>query len=333
MKKFCKFIFMLIPVWICLAGCVTSPFGFILGFDDILLSANFPRRAEYQLPPRAKVAVIPFQDTFNDGTVVGGVADWMVDNFFAMLQGDISNFFGGERGSIVHRTTKRVSQEIEEDPNLVLINKKNADQADYLISGGITGFDTSIDREKKDNRKYCTKEVFVSIRYQLVDVKTKEIVYTEERYIDRQDTREGSEPHAIAVVSDDIDMLAKQIVDITRPHEVKVTERIYLAETKNKDFKTACKLAKKVETRAQAQELFARVYAEEGLYQAGYNSAILLYLNRDFEKAFEEMKIIEEKFHTKYAERALENIQKEMEYQQKSQMMESSQELLEVSEN
>lgn len=53
-------------------------------------------------------------------------------------------------------------------------------------------------------------------------------------------------PHTIAVVSDDIDMLAKQIVDITRPHEVKVTERIYLVETKNKDFKTACKLAKKV---------------------------------------------------------------------------------------
>ena len=124
MKKFCKFIFMLIPAWICLAGCVTSPFGFILGFDDILLSANFPRRAEYQLPPGAKVAVIPFQDTFNDGTVVGEVADWMVDNFFAMLQGDISNFFGGERGSIVHRITKRVSQEIEKDPNLVLINKK-----------------------------------------------------------------------------------------------------------------------------------------------------------------------------------------------------------------
>ena len=333
MKKFFKFVFVLIPALICLSGCVTGPLGLILGSDEILLAANFPRRGEYELPHGAKVAVIPFQDTFNDGTVVGGVADWMVDNFFAMLQGDISNFFGGERGSIVHRTTKRVIQEIEEDPNLVLINKKNADQADYLISGGITGFDTSIDREKKDNRKYCTKEVFVSIRYQLVDVKTKEIVYTEERYIDRQDTREGSEPHAIAVVSDDIDMLAKQIVDITRPHEVKVTERIYLAETKNKDFKTACKLAKKVETRAQAQELFARVYAEEGLYQAGYNSAILLYLNRDFEKAFEEMKIIEEKFHTKYAERALENIQKEMEYQQKSQMMESSQELLEVSEN
>ena len=45
------------------------------------------------------------------------------------------------------------------------------------------------------------------------------------------------------------------------------------------------------------------------------------------------MKIIEEKFRTEYAEQALENIQKEMEYQQKSQMMESSQELLEVSEN
>ena len=45
------------------------------------------------------------------------------------------------------------------------------------------------------------------------------------------------------------------------------------------------------------------------------------------------LKIIEEKFHTEYAEQALENIQKEMEYQQKSQMMESSQELLEVSEN
>lgn len=333
MKKFCKFVFVLIPALICLSGCVTGPLGLILGFDDILLSANFPRRAEYQLPPRAKVAVIPFQDTFNDGTVVGGVADWMVDNFFAMLQGDISNFFGGERGSIVHRTTKRVSQEIEEDPNLVLINKKNADQADYLISGGITGFDTSIDREKKDNRKYCTKEVFVSIRYQLVDVKTKEIVYTEERYIDRQDTREGSEPHAIAVVSDDIDMLAKQIVDITRPHEVKVTERIYLAETKNKDFKTACKLAKKSETFGKAQELFAKVYADEGIYQAGYNSAVLLFLNRDFEKALEEMHAIEEKFHTKEAEKALERIQKEIEYQQKSQMMESSQELLEVSEN
>ena len=45
------------------------------------------------------------------------------------------------------------------------------------------------------------------------------------------------------------------------------------------------------------------------------------------------LKIIEEKFHTKEAEKALERIQKEIEYQQKSQMMESSQELLEVSEN
>ena len=149
MKKFCKFVFVLIPALICLSGCVTGPLGLILGSDEILLAANFPRRGEYELPHGAKVAVIPFQDTFNDGTVVGEVADWMVDNFFAMLQGDISNFFGGERGSIVHRTTKRVSQEIEEDPNLVLINKKNADQADYLIGGGITSFDTYIDREKK----------------------------------------------------------------------------------------------------------------------------------------------------------------------------------------
>ena len=333
MKKFCKFVFVLIPALICLSGCVTGPLGLILGSDEILLAANFPRRGEYELPHGAKVAVIPFQDTFNDGTVIGGVADWVWDNFFAMLQGDISNFFGGERGSIVHRTTKRVIQEIEDDPNLVLIDKRKADQADYLIGGGITSFDTDIDREKKDNQKYYTKEVFVSICYQLIDAKTKEVLYTEERYIDRQDTREGSEPHAIAVVSDDIDMLAKQIVDITRPHEVKVTERIYLAETKNKDFKTACKLAKKSETFGKAQELFAKVYADEGIYQAGYNSAVLLFLNRDFEKALEEMHAIEEKFHTKEAEKALERIQKEIEYQQKSQMMESSQELLEVSEN
>ena len=333
MKKFCKFVFVLIPALICLSGCVTGPLGLILGSDEILLAANFPRRGEYELPHGAKVAVIPFQDTFNDGTVIGGVADWVWDNFFAMLQGDISNFFGGERGSIVHRTTKRVIQEIEDDPNLVLIDKRKADQADYLIGGGITSFDTDIDREKKDNQKYYTKEVFVSICYQLIDAKTKEVLYTEEGYIDRQDTREGSEPHAIAVVSDDIDMLAKQIVDITRPHEVKVTERIYLAETKNKDFKTACKLAKKSETFGKAQELFAKVYADEGIYQAGYNSAVLLFLNRDFEKALEEMHAIEEKFHTKEAEKALERIQKEIEYQQKSQMMESSQELLEVSEN
>ena len=333
MKKFCKFVFVLIPALICLSGCVTGPLGLILGSDEILLAANFPRRGEYELPHGAKVAVIPFQDTFNDGTVIGGVADWVWDNFFAMLQGDISNFFGGERGSIVHRTTKRVIQEIEDDPNLVLIDKRKADQADYLIGGGITSFDTDIDREKKDNQKYYTKEVFVSICYQLIDAKTKEVLYTEERYISRKATGTGSEPHAIAIVSNDIESLAKNIVDITRPHEVKVLDYIYTTQTKNKDFKTACKLAKKIETRAQAQELFARVYAEEGLYQAGYNSAILLYLNRDFEKAFEEMKIIEEKFHTEYAEQALENIQKEMEYQQKSQMMESSQELLEVSEN
>ena len=33
-------------------------------------------------------------------------------------------------------------------------------------------------------------------------------------------------------------------------------------ETKNKDFKTACKLAKKSENRRKAQELFAKVYAD-----------------------------------------------------------------------
>ena len=42
MKKFCKFVFVLIPALICLSGCVTGPLGLILGSDEILLAANRP---------------------------------------------------------------------------------------------------------------------------------------------------------------------------------------------------------------------------------------------------------------------------------------------------
>lgn len=307
-KLFLGFIFLLV-------GTVANSASI---FDTNAVSAKFMRPADYSVEPGAKIAVLAFADDFNDASKSGAVANWMVDNFVSLIQGDISNLVGGERSDIAKRLTKDVSEEIKNDSRFIFIESSQASaNADYYVTGGITNFITEVNKEYESNEGKKTtryrKRVCAGITYQLIDAKTNLILYTKSMEINRENVSERNAPHAIGMVSGDIKSRAVEIVDTIRIHKVNMVEYLAVPKKKSSDFKKALKLANN-DNYSQAQKSFADIYSSEKTYEAGYNSAVLLYITGNFDKALEEMNAIADKFNKAEANKMISKINQEIEY-------------------
>ena len=168
--------------------------------------------------------------------------------------------------------------------------------ADVYLTGEVSRYNVTDDyydekkiiKEAEGDRKaeyeikrYWTREVEFTLRYQVVDSSTNKVISLGEVRCDDESSSYNSKkelPSAYNIIESNLRYAAKKILKELQPYSV--IKSISLLEVKTKDkllkqrMKDADALAKKNLIREAAAE-FQSVYNEYGAVEAGYNAAIL----------------------------------------------------------
>lgn len=200
---------------------------------------------------------------------------------------------------------------------------------DLHIHGNIYNLSNKVEKillESEDSKKkhYLYKrKVSISIRYEVVYTKTNEILYSTTQHIEDESSEYDSVrevPTFFSLISSDISSRINSITKKLMPYTT--TKRISLLKNKSKEpevkeaMNTAYQLAKEG-LYPLAQTAFMNVYQQDGLFEAGYNAARLLEATKELEAAEQLMGQLFFTTNNKKAEKALQEIQREIRYAQR----------------
>jgi hypothetical protein len=202
---------------------------------------------------------------------------------------------------------------------------------DLYIHGNIYNLSNEIEKillKSEDNKKkqYLYKrKVTLSVKYEVVYSRTNEILYSTTQHIEEESSEYVTPrevPSFFSLISSDlsgrINTIAKKLMPYT------ITRHLSLLKTKTKEpeIKEALATAHKLTKQGLyplAQSAFMTLYEQQGIFEAGYNAALLLEATGQLETAEQLMLQLFVATNNKKAEKALKEIQKEIRYAQRLQ--------------
>lgn len=211
----------------------------------------------------------------------------------------------------------------------LLKQSSTASACDLYIHGNMYNFSNEIEKillKSEDNKKkqYLYKrKVTLSVKYEVVYSRTNEILYSTTQHIEEESSEYVTPrevPSFFSLISSDlsgrINTIAKKLMPYT------TTRHLSLLKTKTKEpeIKEALATAHKLTKQGLyplAQSAFMTLYERQGIFEAGYNAALLLEATGQLQKAEELMSQIFVATNNKKAEKALKEIQKEIRYAQR----------------
>lgn len=218
--------------------------------------------------------------------------------------------------------------------------KPNTDAAyDLYIHGNIYNFSNKVEKilvesEDKKKKEYIFKrKVSLSVKYQVVYTQTGEILYTTTQHIEEESSEYATErelPDFFSLISSDLNSRITTITKKLMPYTT--TRSLSLLNYKTKDeatkeaMKTAQQLAKD-RYYSQAQQAYLNIYEQQGIFEAGYNAALLLEATGKLKEAEELMSQLLFSTSNKDASKALQAIQQEIRYSDRLQYQLNAQKL------
>lgn len=168
------------------------------------------------------------------------------------------------------------------DDNRKSIRKKNPNytapsKSSPKKSGGSAPKRVSREPEYITTHVYVRKVKLV-YRYTFIDAYTNQVIAEREYEISCTSGEEDhivSLPSPYSLVKSDLDKIVKNISKDVQPYFVYVQYKLLKDKTKNSDFKDADKLADDGMI-PESYNAFLKVYKSTGMFEAGYNAAILL---------------------------------------------------------
>ena len=202
---------------------------------------------------------------------------------------------------------------------------------DLYIYGSIYNFSNNVEKvlvesEDKKKKEYVFKrKVSLSVKYQVVYTKTEEILYTTTQHIEEESTEYASPkevPDFFSLVESDLNSRINSIVKKLAPYTT--TKKVSLLKSKSKDepTKEAMKAAQQLAKDGfypQAQKAYMNIYEQQGIFEAGYNAALLLEATGKLKEAEELMSQLLFFTSNKEASKALQEIQQEIRYSDRLQ--------------
>lgn len=200
---------------------------------------------------------------------------------------------------------------------------------DLYIHGNMYNFSNKIEKillKSEDNKKkqYLYKrKVTLSVKYEVVYSRTNEILYSTTQHIEEESSEYVTPrevPSFFSLISSDLSGRINNIAKKLMPYTT--TRHLSLLKTKTKEpeIKEALATAHKLTKQGLyplAQSAFMTLYEQQGIFEAGYNAALLLEATGKLQKAAELMSQIFVATNNKKAEKALKEIQKEIRYAQR----------------
>ena len=303
-KLFRSFWGLLICIPLLLTSCATS--------------VSFPveRPAEIDSRGATSIAILPFSSGnmgrfhYNFGTDTKIIANYIQEQFQNRILR--SGFF-----------TLVSSQGLPNKSGL------SSSFSDLHIQGNIYNFSNRVEKipvetEDKKKKLYLYKrKVTLSVKYEVVYSKTNEILYSTTQHIEEESSEYASSrevPSFFSLISSDlsgrINTIAKKLMPYTTTRHLSLLKY----KTKDPEIKEALDTAHKLTKQRLyplAQSAFMNMYQQQGIFEAGYNAALLLEVTGQLKEAEVLMHQLFVTTNNKKAEKALQEIQKEIRYAQR----------------
>ena len=302
--SFCFFLILLICIPLLLTSCATS--------------VSFPveRPAEIDSRGATSITIIPFSSSnmgrfyYNHNTDTKTIANYIQEQFQNRILR--SGYF-----SLIS------SQGL---PNT---SGTSSSSSDLRIQGNIYNFSNKVEKitvetEDKKKKLYLYKrKVTLSVKYEVVYSKTNEILYSTTQHIEEESSEYASSrevPSFFSLISSDlsgrINTIAKKLMPYTTTRHLSLLKY----KTKDPEIKEALDTAHKLTKQRLyplAQSAFMTLYEQQGIFEAGYNAALLLEATGQLKEAEVLMHQLFVATNNKKAEKALKEIQKEIRYAQR----------------
>lgn len=283
-------------------------------------SVSFPveRPAEIDSRGATSIAILPFSSGnmgrfhYNFGTDTKIIANYIQEQFQNRILR--SGFF-----------TLVSSQGLPNKSGL------SSSFSDLRIQGNIYNFSNMVKKipvetEDKKKKLYLYKrEVTLSVKYEVVYSQTNEILYSTTQHIEEESSEYANlreVPSGFSLISSDlssrINTIAKKLMPYTTTRHLSLLKYKTKDPEIKEDMDTAHKLTKQG-LYPLAQSAFMNMYQQQGIFEAGYNAALLLEVTGQLNEAEELMGQLFVATNNPKAEKALKEIQKEIRYAQRLQ--------------
>lgn len=275
-KSFSKF-FGAVVAAILLSSCATT------------VSSRVIRPAELNLDGAKTISVLPFDitDSFSIGHSFFG--------FFAFTHRN------QEESELADYIQRSISDKLMDAGYFQVISGKQVERAleagqtppcDVYIAGALTGFGIDVECietdkfDKRGNPIYeYRKVVHFRMTYEVINAKTGAVYYSYHQNFSGSDS--DSEAYyldsATEILSSSISLCTTDLMKKLQPYEYTLSLKL-LDYDDNDKMEAAKEIAKKKQYIA-AQKSYESIYNETGLFEAGYNCAILLEILGEYEQA------------------------------------------------
>lgn len=329
MKKNFKNIIIFLLSFLIFTGCATK------------VKTTVKRPAELDLQGANKISVLPIQteEFLSDTGMLGDV--FKVLSFFANQ--DVYD----PEVKIAEYVTNQLNQRLLAGNYFDVVSPTSVEVAikegrvpptDVYLTGYINNFYTDLEKEKDVETvtsknsvgEKVTKKIYKDIYRRIVDFSLViEIYDADESFLITRQVKnfrkessyydeKNSVPSSLDLVESSIDSFIKSLMKKLQPYEVSKTITLQKDKTKSEAMKEANKLAKDGYI-SLAQEKYMNIFLETGLYEAGFNAAVLYQAMGNLDDAELLMtRLYKETGSTEVAD-ALADIKKEKAYAEKLQ--------------
>lgn len=317
------FVFVLFSLLL-VASCTTS-----VGF-------RVTRPGQLDLNGAKTIAVLPFKPyAYYKLDSDASTAKKLVYSFF-----QIFDKTGPEEKKALEYLQSNIEDGLNSSPYIELIpaskvtnalNKGYINPADVYLAGEVTLFsitdEKTVDKVvveeadsstgKKETYDYVTKyvrRVQFDLKYQVIDSSDETILAYNTISIDNTSSKYDSKsdfPSAYSLIESDLYNAYRRILKELQPWVAYRTVTLLKDKSKNEDFKKATQFAKdkKIDL---SYDMFKKVYDETGMFEAGYNAALLQMALGNLSVSEKEMNDLYKKTADQRASRALNDIQNEI---------------------
>lgn len=288
------------------------------------ISSKVQRPAQLDLDGAGSISVLPFQEDEDSGVFLNVLSYLATGKTLKQQNSDKKKIANYMTDSL---TTKIVEADYYDliSASVVAEKLKKGDEipTDIYITGHISDYDcddiktyyTSTDSKgNKSEKCVFSREVSVTMTFEIIDSETHRVIHKfSDKAYERSEEADypGLLPTPLELLKSDLDHISYNLIAKIQPYTETVTFTLLKDDDKNKDMKTALKLADKNNIDA-AQKLFLELYEADGIWQAGYNAAIIYQAKGDYEKAESLMTQVAEKTRNEKAYAALSSIQSDI---------------------
>lgn len=314
---------------------------FLLTSCATTVKTTVKRPAELDLNGANSISVLPIQ-TQQYSSVLGVLDDvYNILSFFTEYDD-----YDPEEKIAEYATTKLTQTLLSNNyfevvsPTAVEVALKNGTRAptDVYLTGYITSFYSDIDKEvdvdtvsktnsegnvvtKKIYKDYYKRKVEFTLELEIIEATTNKIIGRQSEKISETSLRyenKNDVPTSLEMIDDDIDRFLKKFLKKIQPYNVTKTLKLKKDSSKSQAMKDAKNYAKDGHL-IKAKDKYLEIFLETGLFEAGYNAALLYQALGDLDEAELLMNRIYNETGSSEVLDALADIRKEKEYSQKLQ--------------